>query len=299
MARKEINIFGTSFLDLLSGALGAVIILFVIVPKMTNSEQDVLNKVKELEVVAGNIDDILNKLENTVPKDVLEKIEDDFKNLKQQTEALQKELAELKEQIRTMHDENAELKQQLEEKDLELERLRQLVSETAEQLEQAKERNSAANTVEKTLGVFAKFGVLCRWDEMDADVDIGVQKYGSSPDHCWRMYPSKPWGILGEDVRERDIDENERFELFYVPKIYPDIYTVYARVYEGSRGLSANLSTVLIFHPGKDDETRYEVPSVAVNKRKNTWFVTFRLTEYGFEILPLREPIWGDGKVIK
>ena len=199
----------------------------------------------------------------------------------------------------TMQDENAELKQQLEEKDLELERLRQLVSETAEQLEQAKERNSAANTVEKTLGVFAKFGVLCRWDEMDADVDIGVQKYGSSPDHCWRMYPSKPWGILGEDVRERDIDENERFELFYVPKIYPDIYTVYARVYEGSRGLSANLSTVLIFHPGKDDETRYEVPSVAVNKRKNTWFVTFRLTEYGFEILPLREPIWGDGKVIK
>ncbi len=35
MARKEINVFGTSFLDLLSGALAAVIILFVIVPKLS------------------------------------------------------------------------------------------------------------------------------------------------------------------------------------------------------------------------------------------------------------------------
>ena len=31
MARKEINVFGASFLDLLSGALGAVIILYILV----------------------------------------------------------------------------------------------------------------------------------------------------------------------------------------------------------------------------------------------------------------------------
>ena len=38
MAKKDINIFGTSFLDLLSGALASVIILFVIVPKKTSSD---------------------------------------------------------------------------------------------------------------------------------------------------------------------------------------------------------------------------------------------------------------------
>ena len=44
MARKEINIFGTSFLDLLSGALGAVIILFIIVPKMSVQQQEALQE---------------------------------------------------------------------------------------------------------------------------------------------------------------------------------------------------------------------------------------------------------------
>ncbi|MCL2074293.1 MAG: hypothetical protein FWH18_10245 [Marinilabiliaceae bacterium] len=39
MQRKEINIFSISFLDLLSGALGAVLILFIIIPKM-HSEYD-------------------------------------------------------------------------------------------------------------------------------------------------------------------------------------------------------------------------------------------------------------------
>lgn len=299
MARREINIFGTSFLDLLSGALGAVIILFIIVPKMTRAEQDVLKKVQELEVVAGNIYDVLTKLENSVPKEYLEKIKTDLDQLKNHSETLQKELGELKEQVRNLQDENEELKRSIIEKDIELEELREKVSDTAKQLERAKQRNSAANTVEKTLGVFAKFGVLCRWEETDSDVDIGVQKYGSSPDQCWRMHPSKTWGILGEDVRERDFDENERFELFYVPKIVPDVYTVFAKVYDGSRGTNANIAATLIFHPGKEDESRYEIPSVPVSKQKNTWFVTFRLTDIGFEILPLREPIWGGGKVIK
>ena len=56
MARKEINIFGTSFLDLLSGALAAVIILFIIVPKMTQENIDAIEKVKKIEAVVESID---------------------------------------------------------------------------------------------------------------------------------------------------------------------------------------------------------------------------------------------------
>lgn len=299
MSRKVINIFGTSFLDLLSGALGAVIILFIIVPKMTKTDRDVLNKIKDLEIVAGNIDEILNKLENTVPKEVLEQIESELNGLKNQSETLQRELTELKEEVKAVQEENESLKEQIEEKDNELEELRRRVSETADQLDKARQRNSTANTVEKTLGVFAKFGILCRWEETDTDVDIGVQKYGATPAQCWRMDPSKPWGILGEDVRERDLDESERFELFYVPKIHPDTYTVFAKVYDGSRGSNAIINTTLIFHPGQADEYRYEVAPVSLGKQRNIWFITFRLADNGFVVLPLREPIWGDGKVIK
>ena len=51
MARQEINIFGTSFLDLLSGALAAVIILFIIIPKMTKEDVELLEKVKEIQEI--------------------------------------------------------------------------------------------------------------------------------------------------------------------------------------------------------------------------------------------------------
>lgn len=299
MARKEINIFGTSFLDLLSGALGAVIILFIIVPKMTNTEHDVIQKLKELEDVAGNIEDILSKLENTVPKETLELIETELNELRQQTDVLRKELVELKEEVKAVQDENDDLHRQVEEKERELEQLRQQVSDVTEKLKEADRRNSTANTVEKTLGVFARFGILCRWEETDADVDIGVQKFGGTPEHCWRMHPSKPWGILGEDVRERTFDENERFELFYVPEIVPDVYTAWANIYDGSRGQRANVHATLIFHPGKPDEMRHEIGPFSLSGSMVKCFVTFRLSESGFEILPHREPVWGDGRVIK
>lgn len=42
MARQEINIFGTSFLYLLFGALAAVIILSIIMPKMSVEHQKIL-----------------------------------------------------------------------------------------------------------------------------------------------------------------------------------------------------------------------------------------------------------------
>ncbi len=299
MARKEINIFGTSFLDLLSGALGAVIILFIIVPKMTNTEHDIVQKLKELEDITGNIEDILSKLENSVPKETLKLIATELNDLRHQTEVMQKELAELKKDVKAVQDENEQLRKQVEGKDRELEKLRKQVASVTEELEDANRRNSTANTIEKTLGVFAKFGILCRWEETDADVDIGVQKFGGTPGHCWRMYPSKPWGILGEDVRERDFDEDERFELYYVPKIVPDLYTAWVNIYEGSRGKHANVYATLIFHPGKPDERRHEIGPIDLYGSGHKCFVTFRLSDNGFEILPHREPIWGDGRVIK
>ena len=59
MARQEINIFGTSFLDLLSGALAAVIILFIIIPKMTKEDVELLEKVKEIQEITTSIDDAI------------------------------------------------------------------------------------------------------------------------------------------------------------------------------------------------------------------------------------------------
>ncbi|WP_127715837.1 VWA domain-containing protein [Halobacteriovorax sp. HLS] len=88
--RREINIFSISFLDLLSGALGAVIILFVAIPKAKDIEpkklappsQDVKMIAKnqalkgEVEQLKAQVLELEKKIENTVAekKKELEKI---------------------------------------------------------------------------------------------------------------------------------------------------------------------------------------------------------------------------------
>ena len=299
MARQEINIFGTSFLDLLSGALAAVIILFVIVPKMTRENADLLRKVEEIQVIAADVDDLLDKIKNSVPREVLESLEDEMNDLKSKLEELQHKLQELEEEVKRVSDERDRWKETAAKQREELEELQARLAAAEARAKEAEEKSRTANTVEKTLGVFAQFGILCKWSETEADVDMGVQRFSARPEQCWRMYPSKKWGILGEDVRERRAGEEERFELFYVPQIYADEYTFWVNVFEQSAGAAANVSCILIFHPGKPDEKRREIGPVYVTKGRIKCIASFRLSESGFELIGHREPVWGDGKVIK
>lgn len=298
MARKEINIFGTSFLDLLSGALAAVIILFIIVPKMTKENIDALEKFKEIEAVVESIDVAIDEIKNRVPKEVYEEIETQLDELTSKVEQLTHEMENLKQDITCIIEENKRLKQQIEEKDAEIESLKAEIEKLREKLQQEEAKNTAINNVEQTLGVFAKFGIIAAWDELDTDVDMGVQCF-SPEEQAWRMYPNKVWGILGQDVRERIDDGEQHFELFYVPEIHDAVYTAWVNIYSESRGQNASVKCIMIFHPGKSDERREELPVFTLNQGAAKCFVTFRLTDFGFEILPHKEPIWGNGRVVK
>lgn len=304
MARKEINIFGTSFLDLLSGALAAVIILFVVVPKDVQADPELVKQVQELKTVANNVKEAIEKIKNSVPKEAYEKIQDEIEVANKKLSELNDKIGRLEEGIKEISSENTALKEKVIQQQKDIEKLRQQIKELTETLKTEKEKNekanSTANTVEETLGVFAKFGILCKWDETNTDVDMGVQKFGQPQEQCWRNYPSKKWGILGEDVRERvEEDAEERFELFYVPQIYPDEYTVWVNIYENSVSNYANVTCIFVFHPGKNDEIKKEVGPITISKGNNKLVATFRLSNSGFEFVSLKEPIWGTGKVIK
>lgn len=304
MARKEINIFGTSFLDLLSGALAAVIILFVIVPKGVQEDPELVKQVQELKTVTNDIKDAIEKIKNSVPKEVFEKIRAEIETANKKLAELNTKIEKLEEDIKKISSENTALKEKVKKQQEEIDKLKKQIEELTAALKAEKEKNekanSTANTVEKTLGVFAKFGILCKWNETDTDVDMGIQKFGQPQEQCWRNYPSKKWGILGEDVRERvDEDTKERFELFYVPQIYPDEYTVWVDIYEKSASSNANVTCIFVFHPGKDDEIKKEVGPISVSKGSNKLVASFRLSNSGFEFISLREPIWGTGRVVK
>lgn len=84
MTRKEINIFGTSFLDLLSGALAAVIILFVIVPKGQQQPREEPQP-----------------RENTVPEEEYRQLQSQLQESQQRVEQLERQVAELQRQNST------------------------------------------------------------------------------------------------------------------------------------------------------------------------------------------------------
>lgn len=89
--KKEINVFNISFLDLLSGALGAVIILFIAVPKAKNeNSQEELTK-RACSVTEKILDKCLNDLDakkseiqklvsdSTMTSQTIEKLKDEIK----------------------------------------------------------------------------------------------------------------------------------------------------------------------------------------------------------------------------
>ena len=63
MPRKEINTFSISFLDLIAGALGAVLILFIIVPKLTSEQQATLDKLEQFEQTQRELKEAQREIE--------------------------------------------------------------------------------------------------------------------------------------------------------------------------------------------------------------------------------------------
>ena len=112
MARKEINIFNIAFLDLLSGALAAVLILFIVVPKLTSNEK-VSITVDEVSERTSKIRDRYEDLKNSVPDEIYDNHKDKFEALEEEIDLLQKSVGDLRDRVEELEAENAELKDQL------------------------------------------------------------------------------------------------------------------------------------------------------------------------------------------
>lgn len=137
MARKEINIFNVSFLDLLSGALGAVIILYIIIPKMTATEQETLQTLQNLQVEAKEVQDMMSQLQNSVDKELFEQLEEKIQNMQDNIEKLTQQVTEMSAQLKEAKEKLAECEQQLAElKDIkeELDKVKKELAECKEKL---------------------------------------------------------------------------------------------------------------------------------------------------------------------
>lgn len=246
MTRKEISVFGTSFLDLLSGALAAVIILFVIVPKMSASDQEALREIQEADVHVTELAEMIRQLENSVPQE-------QFDALLQQIDELQRTIANLSEQVNIMSQQLEQTRQENEQVRQQLEQQRQRIAELEEELD----RNRQASQMGKIFGIDAELGIVCLWRE-NIDVDLYVTDLSTNKT-CYFHESVQDFGQLNEDITSRPDSNDDRFELFYQRHLKPGRYCIAVNIYQRASMTHASVAHVegyVSLYPGRANEIK-------------------------------------------
>lgn len=307
MANKEINVFSVSFLDLLSGALAAVIILFIIVPKATREQVAKLEQVDKMEVQVDQMKDQVAQMESQVAQmdSLMARLsrsvpQDQFASLQEQMAQLQAQLAEITataEQLRLeaqalrqdaalLKEQNANLQKQLRSKNTEIESLKRRIAE----LNKGGKSGNSSGSGAKIFGLNADFGIVCMWPEKDVDIDILVKCQGQSRVCCFSD-KTTPFGNLMEDVRERADANDDRYELFYQSTVRPGRYTVSVKLFVDPNATGAKTTSTVdcyaILYPGTGKEVKKTFARTQINiKNKDYVVATFDLTENEIKLVP-------------
>jgi hypothetical protein len=244
MARKETNIFGTSFLDLLSGALGAVLILFIIIPKMTRDDRNALEQLEELQSQVSQLEELMEQNRNSISRELFEQIQ-------AQHEAMQNTINQLTEQVRNMQEHTRNLENENTQLRGQLEQIQQQLSEAQQRLREQQAQNTEGPGG-KIFGMNAELGVVCQWPE-NVDVDLFVKNLMTN-EICYYGRKQTPFGNLQEDITSRPVENDDRYELFYQTKIIPGKYQIYVNIYRGQN--PATVDGYVVMFPGSAHEQK-------------------------------------------
>ena len=263
--RKQLNIFGTSFLDLLSGALAAVIILYVIVPKMTAEQQDVLQQIEQMEVQMNQLTDIMQRLQNSVDRTLYEQIQQQIDQLQNTIAELRQQTTALQQRLAAAERDNQQLRQQNE-------LLQQQIREQQQQMAQMQQRlNNCEGTTDvtdgKIFGTNADLGIVCSWPE-NVDVDLYVKNLATG-EECFYSRKNTEFGNLLEDVQSHT-NGDDRYELFYQKEIVPGRYQVRVNIYEKIRnwnGQPAHVKGFIVLHPGKPNQQKIPYGTITLTQK--------------------------------
>ena len=256
MSRKEINVFSVSFLDLLSGALGAVLILFIIIPKMTTEQQTAIEELERLQVEAVQLEELLEQARNSIPVALYEQIEAQMEAMRQTIDELTGEVQQLQQRVSQVERENVQLREQLRETEQQLAQTQQQLAEAQRQLEQRQQQQGRGG---KIFGIDAKLGVVCQWTE-NVDVDLYVKNL-TTQEICFFNKRVTTFGTLNEDITSRAAGD-DRYEFFYQQQIVPGRYSIWVNIYSGNN--PATVEGYIIMFPGESGEQKIPYSQIRI-----------------------------------
>jgi archaellum component FlaC len=250
-----------SFLDLLSGALGAVLILFIIIPKITTEQQAALEQIDQLNVQVEQLSELMEQVRNSVPTEVFEQIQSRMEAMQNTIAELTNEVQRMQQRVSELERENSQLREQQEQSRAQLQQLREQLEQARQQLEEARQQQQQQqqnnSQGEKIFGINAELGIVCAWPE-NIDVDLYVKNLETN-EICYFSQTATAFGNLQEDVRSRRSQEDDRYELFYQSRIVPGQYQIFVGIYEKANLDHARTATVngyAIMFPGKSNQKK-------------------------------------------
>lgn len=223
--KKELNPINISFLDVLAGALGAVIILFIIIPKIDIQDIEKLETLKQLEAEITSIDSVLAVVQNSVPREdyktLLEyssKIQASLTSLAQEVESLQSTVSSKTKEVNVLRNEIIEKNQAIASMQQQIKENKQLKAQVAtmhrqiQELEQAEKQIASAapiappspNPPEPTPDPIVK----------DSTPDVASQTIGINPPLAIKI----DWENKKDRVRLYMNKKGTNFWCYYQPK---------------------------------------------------------------------------------
>jgi len=239
MGRRQIQTFNISFLDLLAGALGAVILLFIIVPKLDSESKSQLIALNKVNVEIEEIQDIMEQAKNSIPNEIYDKIKQELESLEiavqeltQEIEVMERTLSKATDRIEELESQNEQQQDQIDSMQKDLEEMRQQIVKCEENMEKLEGE-----------GRFAV--ITMSWETLGDDVDmhivdpLGYEFYYQEPSHA---------GRLGKLTKDDTVGPG--IEVWQIPTLDEGIYLIKANLFDSKSGQAPELEFWIYYRNG-------------------------------------------------
>lgn len=247
MARKEIQVFSISFLDVLSGALGAVLLLYIIVPRLNISEEEFEEQAKLAETVK-ELGLQIQDIRTVVPGEIFDNLQNQMATLEEARQALEQQISRLQVELRQSRQATAEAQQVASQLKTEVSVLQ------AQALQSASHAQSEISDLERQIQQYQEeleklegegrfILVTLSWPTELHDVDLHIMSpWGDEFYFNKKTYPGQP-GELTLDNKN-----GPGLEVWAIKQPPVGTYEVYAKLFD-RKGNSENAPvSVTVYH---------------------------------------------------
>ena len=267
MKKKDFNVFSVSFLDVLSGALASVIILFIIVPKIDIEQYEQLQAISDAEWQLMDLDSMVHLIRASVPDSEYIALVDKIKEIQVAFEKAKEEATILEAKVAEKGKENDRLREELDKAIKDRDKWRRLYEGAQEKIEDLTDDIAAVEPPTEVtpdpvpirqdsqkqvlLPINIPLFVSVQWTDPKYRVHLYMRKKDGGL-YCYRSTKMRqtPFGRWMKPPKS--FTKNPGEMIVQNKEIVPGEYNVYAQLAYPKRGAETTISGSIGMNPSKE-----------------------------------------------